>query len=343
MAEAYRDSPLRARGEIPADGLPRRSDHYGRHMPSAANDVIWTASDGAELTATIHRRQVDHSTTVDVSRAATQPAIPVILLHGLSQQRHFWDPVVSRLRAPSIACLDQRAHGDSLLDLESDVTIARCADDVSELASMMGWDEIIVVGHSWGASVALRAAAADPDRILSVALLDGGLWGPGMLGDRASVRERLRPPALGIPAEDLWALVQSEAPYLDSEARAALAPTFVTDGAGLVRTRIGVERHMRVLDGLLDYDPLPDLAAVRCPVWAVVCEQQAPAEPQSLDEAWAQARATAITTAAALPRVRLQRWMGAVHDVPLQWPSLVAGLIDTIHDEAMRAEHTQRA
>jgi pimeloyl-ACP methyl ester carboxylesterase len=303
-------------------------------MPAAVSDVSWTASDGAVLTATIHQREGERSASREVPRPL--PGLPVLLLHGLSQQRHFWNPVVARLRAPIIACLDQRAHGESLLDLDSDVTIARCADDVSELASMMGWDEIIVVGHSWGASVALRAAAADPVRVRSVALIDGGLWGPRMLGDRATVRERLRPPALGIPAEDLWAMVESEAPYLDDEARAALAPTFVTDGAGLVRTRIGVERHMMVLDGLLDYDPLPDLAAVRCPVWAVVCEQQAPA---SLDDAWAQARSTAITTAAALPQVRLQRWMGAVHDVPLQWPSLVAGLIDTIHDEAMRTEH----
>lgn len=308
-------------------------------MPAAAKDVIWTASDGAELTATIHQRESDRTTTGEVSRPILQPALPVFLLHGLSQQRHFWDPVVSRLRAPSIVCLDQRAHGDSHVDLDSDVTVARCADDVCEFASMMGWDEIIVVGHSWGASVALRAAAADPERIRSVALLDGGLWGPGMLGDRASVRERLRPPALGIPAEQLWAMVQSEAPYLDDEARAALAPTFVTDEAGLLRTRIGVERHMKVLDGLLDFDPLPDLAAVRCTVWAVVCEQRTPPEPATVDAAWDKARSAAITMAGALPQVRLQRWMGAVHDVPLQWPSLVAGLIDTIHDEALRSEH----
>ena len=318
--------------------LPNRSDHYGRCMPASVNDVIWTASDGAELTATIHHREGNRPTMFDGARTAPQPGLPVFLLHGLSQQRHFWDPVVARLRVPSITCLDQRAHGDSLLDLDSDVTIARCAEDVSELASMMGWDEIIVIGHSWGASVALRAAAADPDRVRSVALVDGGLWGPGMLGDRATVRERLRPPALGIPAAKLWSLVQSEAPYLDEEGRAALAPTYVSDEAGLVRTRIGVERHMRVLDGLLDYDPLPDLATARCPVWAVVCENMATVEPSSLDDAWAQARARAITTAAALPQVRLQRWMGAVHDVPLQWPSLVAGLIDTIHDEAMRSE-----
>jgi len=29
--------------------------------------------------------------------------------------------------------------------------------------------------------------------------------------------------------------------------------------------------------------------------------------------------------------INLQIWQGAVHDVPLQWPALVAGWITTVH------------
>jgi hypothetical protein len=31
---------------------------------------------------------------------------------------------------------------------------------------------------------------------------------------------------------------------------------------------------------------------------------------------------------------RILRWGGAVHDVPLQWPDLVAGLLRSVVDEA---------
>ena len=38
-------------------------------------------------------------------------------------------------------------------------------------------------------------------------------------------------------------------------------------------------------------------------------------------------------TAALLASPRAQRWDGAVHDVPLQWPALVAGLVRAAADE----------
>jgi hypothetical protein len=87
----------------------------------------------------------------------------------------------------------------------------------------------------------------------------------------------LTPPSLGQPAADLWAMIRAGdlGPYWSTEVQAALAPTFVEDASGAVRSRLGLERHLLVLDGLLDVDPAQDLD--RCeadgtPVWAVVCQ-----------------------------------------------------------------------
>lgn len=254
--------------------------------------------------------------------------LPVVLLHGLSQQRRFWDPVVTRMRSPLIAALDQRGHGDSLLEVEADYRIERCALDVVEFLDQVGWDQAVIVGHSWGASVAL--ACAGSGRAAAIGLIDGGLWGPAGLGDRAQVRERLRPPELGIPVDRLWAMMQGSSPYLDAEARAALQHTFVVDDLGMARTRIGVDRHMRVLDGLLDYLPQADLQMLACPAWAVVCE---PPDTATLDESadpWALAKSAAIDRARSVPGLLIHRWAGAVHDVPLQWPALVAGFVDAL-------------
>lgn len=268
-----------------------------------------TTSDGFRLAAHVH--------DTAPSGNAPAPVVPgVLLLHGLSQQRHFWDPVSRRLRSGPVVALDQRAHGDSDVPLGADVSIDACAGDALAALDAAGVPTAVVVGHSWGASVALRAAASAPTRIAACLLLDGGAWGPRDAGPRELVRERLRPPELGIAADDLWAMIATAStPWFGPEARAALEPTFTADAEGRLRTRIGIARHMAVLDGLLDYDPRPDLAAVTAagiPLIVVSCEERgAPRDLVGLP-----ADSTVL------------RWEGAVHDVPLQWPSLVAGLID---------------
>jgi pimeloyl-ACP methyl ester carboxylesterase len=244
----------------------------------------------------------------------------LVLLHGLSQQRYFWDPVCAYLEVPRIIRLDQRGHGLSDTPPESDYSIERCALDVVEVLDSLGVKTATVIGHSWGGAVAARLGAADPVRIRTIGLLDGGLRGPADMGERAEVRERLRPPALGIPAEDLWALIASGdlGPYWNDDIRSALTPTFA-ESDGLLRTRIGIDRHMAVLDGLLDYDSVPDIRARHLDTWAVLCSDSPTLDP------FVEQRLARIG------EINLQIWQGAVHDVPLQWPALVAGWIATVH------------
>jgi pimeloyl-ACP methyl ester carboxylesterase len=258
-------------------------------------------------------------------------ALPVLLLHGLSQQRRFWGPVVDRLRTRPVATLDQRGHGDSDTPASADFSVAACASDALAALDRLGWPRAVIAGHSWGASVALRAAALQPDRVGAVALIDGGLWSPGSLGPRDEVRARLTPPTLGLLPEDLWQRIRSGdmgASWSD-EIQAALEPTFVADNEGRLHSRLGLERHMRVLDGLLDVDPGVDVAALESadvPVWAVVCEPR----PRSESDPWDDVKSRAVAQASARRNFLIHRWAGAIHDVPLQWPGLVAGFIDTV-------------
>lgn len=271
--------------------------------------------------------------------------IPLVLLHGLSQQRHYWGPVLQRLRGRRIITVDQRGHGDAATDAvgpESDFTMDRLADDVAAVLDAFEVPEAIVVGHSWGASVALHTAARYRDRVRSAVLIDGGLFGPRHLVDDtrslADVREQLRPPPLGMLEPVLWQAISGGdlSPYWNREVRAALEPTFSADDAGRVTTRLGMDRHMAVLDGLIDYDPAPDVREVSCPTWVVSCEprgvesgtEAAEEVDDDLSVAWLQARQRTLVD---LPRpFFLQRWFGALHDVPLQWPAMVAGLLETV-------------
>lgn len=269
------------------------------------------ASDGAAL-------------TVRLWRAEGVDQFPVLLLHGLSQQGQFWTPVVDRLRAGTVAALDQRGHGNSDVPADFDFSIPRCAQDIADTCAALGWDKVHLVGHSWGASVALSGGANFPRLVSSMALIDGGLWGPSDLAaeiGRDQTLERLRPPVIALPPDELWQLLASGgmADFWTAETRAALAPTFTMGDDGLLRSTLGLERHLMVLEGMLDYSPEADLARVDHPIWVVLCESSVGSAP-----------ARALLRAASNPQIRLQRWQGAVHDVPLQWPAMVAGLIDTM-------------
>jgi hypothetical protein len=83
---------------------------------------------------------------------------------------------------------------------------------------------------------------------------------------------------------------------------------------------------MAVLDGTFADDPAVTLKSVRCAAWLVSCEPTG-SMAGDLDD-WSQNKAEGLALAAeALPEARTMRWSGALHDVPLQWPALVSGLI----------------
>lgn len=150
-------------------------------------------------------------------------------------------------------------------------------------------------------------------------------------------------PKLALPEAELWDRVRRGdlASTWSEETRAALAPSLVTDGHGLMHSRLGLDRHLRVLDGLLDHDPGADLDACEefeVPVWAAVCEPiERGAGTDEGEALWRGLKQAAAASAARRSNCVIHRWSGAVHDVPLQWPALVAGFVDALVESEGRA------
>lgn len=263
---------------------------------------------------------------VEVRLRATRwrgSGVPVLLLHGLASSRRFWDLVIPGLVGLPIVALDQRGHGDSERP-DGPYDGATVAADALTALDALGISRAVVVGHSWGASTALRLAADAPERVLAVVALDGGLGSARDAGaDRAEARERLTPPRWAVPPEELRARLARGplGPWWSDEVEAAMAPLFAVGPDGLARARLPFEAHMAIVDDLLDHDPVSWLERITCPAWLVAC-QAGPADD------WGLRKAAALDRAGELLRApRLHRWGGALHDVPLQWPSLVSGLI----------------
>ncbi len=251
---------------------------------------------------------------------------PVLLLHGLASTRRFWDLVVPDLvgEGTSVLALDQRGHGDSDRPTGPYDSATVAADALTALDAL-GLSRAVVVGHSWGAAIALRLAALAPERVLAVVALDGGFATARSAGaTREEARRRLTPPRLALAPEDLRSALRRGplSPWWSPAVEAALLPLFAVGDDGLARARLPFEAHMSIVDDLLDDEDEFRLAAVRCPAWLVSCEPVGAADPWALDKAAALDRA-----GRRLSQPRLLRWTGAVHDVPLQWPALVSGLI----------------
>lgn len=264
--------------------------------------------------------------------------VPVLLLHGLASSRRFWDLVVPGLAGLPVVALDQRGHGDSDRPA-GPYDGATVAADALTVLDALGLSRVVVVGHSWGASTALRLAATAPERVLAVVAVDGGLGSVRSAGrTRAQARAALTPPRTALPPDQLLARVSAGplAPWWSEAVADALLPLFGVGEDGLARARLPFEAHMAIVDDLLDDDGQARLGAVRCPAWLVSAEPEA-GSASAADE-WTATKAAALEQAGkVLARPRLQRWTGAVHDVPLQWPALVAGLVRAAVDEVSGA------
>ena len=259
---------------------------------------------------------------------------PVLLLHGLASTRRIWDLVVPGLAGLPLLALDQRGHGESERP-DGPYDGATVVADALTALDAVGLSRVVVVGHSWGAWTALRLAATAPSRVLAVVCVDGGtLRMRGLATTREQVRELLTPPRTALPPDQLRAHLRSGplAPWWSSAVEAAVMSIFAVGEDGLARARLPFEAHMAIVDDLLDTDPVSLLSRVGCPAWVVVCEALGPAD------AWTATRAAALEQARTLlARPRLLRWAGAVHDVPLQWPALVSGLVRAATQEVATA------
>ena len=254
---------------------------------------------------------------------------PVVLLHGLASTCRIWE-----LTAPSLASAcrvwapDQRGHG--LTDKPTEgYDFPTVVEDLRSFLAGLGIERPLLVGHSWGAGVALHYAATWPQETAGLVLVDGGTMDPSAWStDRAEARRRLTPPDLThLTPEELRRRVTrrlAESGIRRPGAVEAVMACFREGPDGRVRPRLPREQHMQVVDALLDHRPSELYPRVRCPVLLVPARwPQREGDPRGL-----RAKETGVARALALLPAARAVWLDrTVHDVPLQRPDRLAELI----------------
>lgn len=105
---------------------------------------------------------------------------PVVLLHGWPTTWYEWRRVIPTLaRRYTVIAPDMRGLGDSSKPASGydDLTVA---EDIHQLVRRLGHERIFLVGHDLGGGVAYAYAAAHPESVWRLAILEFALPGFGL-------------------------------------------------------------------------------------------------------------------------------------------------------------------
>jgi proline iminopeptidase len=110
--------------------------------------------------------------------------VPILLLSGgPGFSSEYMLPVAQHLESRYKAVLlDQRGTGKSLLETYDATTLdhKKLVADIESLRRALKVDKLTLVGHSWGGILSMMYAAAHPDRVRALVLIDSG--GPTIAG-----------------------------------------------------------------------------------------------------------------------------------------------------------------
>ncbi|MGH8972656.1 MAG: alpha/beta fold hydrolase [Acidimicrobiia bacterium] len=112
---------------------------------------------------------------VPLSGAGLGAGTPIVLaVHGITGSHRAWTPVARHL-GDDVTLLAPDLRGRGASQLPGPYGLSTHLDDLVGVLDHVGARSVVLAGHSMGAFVVARLAAARPDRTEAVALVDGGL------------------------------------------------------------------------------------------------------------------------------------------------------------------------
>ena len=98
--------------------------------------------------------------------------LPVLLLHGITGSSGDWEGTAAHLPGRHIIALDARGHGDSDWSTGGAYAGDQHYADLSLALDDLAVERCILTGYSMGGGIAMIAAAAMPERIAGVVVVD---------------------------------------------------------------------------------------------------------------------------------------------------------------------------
>lgn len=191
-----------------------------------------------------------------------------LLLHGIGNYGRYWDffadAVAGRLR---LVAPDARGHGESGRP-DSGYTPDDFVADATAILDALAIDRALVVGHSMGGTHAIRLAAAHPERVTKLVVVDAG---PEAMPEGAARARRLsleRPERFASVDEALAYLHRTSPGYSD-EVYANRMRWLFREEDGALTWRSSDKALAAIMSGARRDDLWDALRAIRCPTLIV--------------------------------------------------------------------------
>ncbi len=254
----------------------------------------------------------------------------VVLVHGLGSNLRVWDAVAPLLTdGYRVVAYDQRGHGLSS-DSGGDFGHETLVQDLEAVIEHLGLDDPFVVGHSWGAAVAI-AHAALRDGCPGIVGVDGGVVDLQDIGLPWDLCEQiLRPPDLEGLEETLISRIRSEQSALPWDTLEPIVRrSFRVGPDGIMRRRTPVADHMAIIRLMWEARVGEAYDRIRCPAMCVLAHGYITDERVAAGVAAKQECARRLSERH--PEVRIE-WVESTHDVPVHKPGELVHLLRSFLD-----------
>jgi pimeloyl-ACP methyl ester carboxylesterase len=216
--------------------------------------------------------------------------------------------------------------------------------DLAAFANATHLEHPLIVGHSWGALLALEFAARFPFGPLApagVVLVDGGMTQLDQAKQAGKpltfeqMRQQMQPPDLdGSPLETFLARLEEKgldervAPIVLSnfEVTQQSTPGEAEEPLEVIHPRLNRAHHMQIVRSIWDYPTYRRFSLVRCPV--LMLPAQPPGPTSDRDQAYLAMKREGILKAQdAIEQLQVHWMEDSLHDIPLQRPQALGELI----------------
>jgi pimeloyl-ACP methyl ester carboxylesterase len=202
-----------------------------------------------------------------------------------------------------LIALDGPGHGESPPLPRDRYAVGPTVDLAVALLDALGLERAAFVGHSWGAMIGARLAAAAPERVSALVLLDAGYGDPSEQPGVEPLTYEQR-----LAAQTEWRWPDWEAFDADAEGLAEIGRAGVREQEGAIVARVAPEARAAIQDALYTSSITGTWHALRAlPVLLLVATEPPGLEPYR--------REAVARFKAAVPEAEVHRIDGAGHDL----------------------------
>ena len=190
------------------------------------------------------------------------PSPAILMIHGWTCRHTDWQAQWQHLEGRhELLAIDLPGHGETPADQRDTWSMPAFAQDVLATLERLKSQDVVLMGHSMGGTVALEAAALAPERVRGVILADTFLINYGALS-REEIDGFYQPFADNFTTAMVGLIDNTTGP----QATEALKQT--------LKEQMGSADPawaLKAWEQLLNWDPEPVFAQLKCPVHAINC------------------------------------------------------------------------